>query len=261
MRIPVIRGVIDRRILANFRVAPEAMARVLPSPFRPKLAGGYAIGGICLIRLKALRPRFVPLPWGLGSENAAHRVAVEWDAEGRVHEGVYVPRRDTSSRLNTFAGGTLFPGEHHHARFNVEEKDRQFRVEMRSDDRQARVLVSGHTAEKIPENSVFASLAEASDFFERGSLGYSNTHDADRYDGLELRCDSWRVEPLEIDAIESIYFQDASQFPRGAVEFDCALLMREITHEWHGRADLCCSPAAQTAYQNFTKRSDMPAPP
>ena len=40
MRIPVVRGVIDRRILANFRVDPEVLARVLPQPFRPKLASG-----------------------------------------------------------------------------------------------------------------------------------------------------------------------------------------------------------------------------
>lgn len=64
MRIPVIRGVIDRRILANFRIDPEVMARVLPPPFRPKLAGGYAIGGICLIRLVGIRPRFLPVPLG-----------------------------------------------------------------------------------------------------------------------------------------------------------------------------------------------------
>ncbi len=80
MRIPVIQGIIDRRILANFRIDAAVMAGNLPAPFRPKLAKGYAMGGICLIRLKAIRPRFVPIPWGICSENAAHRIAVEWDA-------------------------------------------------------------------------------------------------------------------------------------------------------------------------------------
>lgn len=128
MRIPVIRGVIDRRILANFHIAPDQMARVLPAPFRPKLKNGCAVGGICLIRLKDIRPRLIPLPWGLRSENAAHRIAVEWDVDGQLQEGVYIPRRDISSRINTWAGGTIFPGTHHHATFTVNESEDHFSV-------------------------------------------------------------------------------------------------------------------------------------
>lgn len=240
MRIPVVRGVIDRRILANFHVDPEVMARTLPPPFRPKLAKGYAIGGVCLIRLKDVRPRFSPFPWGIRSENAAHRIAVEWDVNGEVREGVYIPRRDTDSRLNTWAGGSIFPGIHHHAEFTVEEARDHLSVALRSDDGDTRVLVSGRVADRLPSSSVFPSLDSASDFFEAGSLGYSATPAEGRFDGLELRCEAWRVEPLEVDRIESSYFENEALFPRGSVEFDCALLMRDIDHEWHGREDLCC---------------------
>jgi uncharacterized protein YqjF (DUF2071 family) len=76
MRIPVVKGVIDRRILVNYHVDPAAVADVLPQPFRPKLVNGYAIAGICLIRLKNVRPWFLPINWGLRSENAAHRIAL-----------------------------------------------------------------------------------------------------------------------------------------------------------------------------------------
>jgi hypothetical protein len=90
MRIPVIRGVIDRRILVNYRVAPDVLAPLLPPSFRPKLHGGYGMVGICLIRLRGMRPKFLP-PWlGMSSENAAHRTAVEWDEAGHVRDGVYV---------------------------------------------------------------------------------------------------------------------------------------------------------------------------
>lgn len=240
MRIPVVRGIIDRRILANFHIDPDVMARILPPPFRPKLANGYAIGGICLIRLKALRPRFIPFPWGVRSENAAHRIAVQWDVDGRPQEGVYIPRRDTDSRFNTWTGGTIFPGIHHHASFAVEESDDHFSVAVQSDDGHTRLHVSGTVTDHLPGSSVFASLAEASKFFERGSLGYSATRKDGRYDGLELRCDNWHVEPLDIEKVESSYFEDESRFPRGSVEFDCALLMRGIHHEWHSKKDLCC---------------------
>ena len=48
MRVPVLHGVIERRLLVNYRVAPDALADILPPPFRPKLVDGYAIAGICL---------------------------------------------------------------------------------------------------------------------------------------------------------------------------------------------------------------------
>lgn len=83
MKIPVIRGVIDRRILVNYRVDPEALAPLLPAPFRPQLQRGYGVAGICLIRLRGVRPKFLPSWLGISSENAAHRVAVEWDGDGR----------------------------------------------------------------------------------------------------------------------------------------------------------------------------------
>jgi hypothetical protein len=241
MRIPVMRGVIDRRILANYHIDADVMARFLPAPFRPQLVAGYAIGGICLIRLQQVRPRFVPWTWGISSENAAHRIAVEWDEAGKTRSGVYIPRRDTSSRLNYWAGGALFPGEHHLAKFTVAETPEQLSVALVSDDGQTRVEVVGRVTDQLPASSVFPSLAAASEFFALGSLGYSVTRDVGRYDGLELQCDGWHVEPLAVERIESSFFADESRFPRGSVEFDCALLMRGIEHAWHAQPELCCA--------------------
>src|SRR5262245_46033520 len=117
VKIPVICGLIERRILVNYRVDAAVLAKTLPAPFRPKLVGGFGIAGICMIRLKHIRPRHLP-PWlGISSENAAHRVAVEWDEDSERREGVFVRRRDTNSRLNSLAGGWVFPGVHHHAQF------------------------------------------------------------------------------------------------------------------------------------------------
>ena len=177
MKLPTIRGLIDRRILVNYRVDAEVASRLLPPPFRPKLASGFAMAGICLIRLKQIRPAFVPFPAGIGSENAAHRFAVVWDRDGRQQEGVYIPRRDSSSRLNALVGGRLFPGEHHHAHFDVAETDDRLNVRFVSDDGQARVNVTARLAEQLPADSVFASVQEASKFFEGGALGYSATRD------------------------------------------------------------------------------------
>jgi hypothetical protein len=238
MQIPIIRGIIDRRILVNFRVDAGVLARLLPAPFRPKLVNGAGMAGVCLIRLRDIRPRFLPSFLGISSENAAHRIAVEWDQDGNTREGVFIPRRDTSSRLNTLAGGRLFPGVHHHAAFQVQEHDDRYRIELDSDDRHTRLLVEGHVAHELPPTSIFGSLKEASDFFERGSLGYSVTATPGQFDGLELRSFNWQARPLAVERVESSFFEDRGLFPAGSVAFDCALLMRGVEHEWHGRGRL-----------------------
>jgi hypothetical protein len=243
MRIPVVRGVIDRRILVNYRVEPAVLARLLPAPFRPKVDCGVGMAGICLIRLKNIGPTFFPNWLGISSENAAHRVAVEWDDADGTREGVYVRRRDSDSWLNALAGGRLFPGKHHHATFAIEETADKYAVALRSDDGATTMSVRGRRSDSLPASSVFGSLAEASAFYEAGSLGYSATPDPSRFQGLELRCVNWQVEPLEVEEVRSSYFEDESLFPKGSIEFDCALLMRGIEHEWHGKSDLCCAAA------------------
>jgi len=241
MRQPVLRGVIDRRILANFRVAPEVLSRVLPHPFRPQVVNGYGIAGICLIRLTHIRPRYCPTLLGISSENAAHRIAVEWNVDGQQRSGVFIPRRDTSSWLNAVAGGRMFPGIHHRAHFEVAEDDDHFRVSMDSYDGSAHLTVDGEVSSAFPTTSVFASVEDVSRFFEAGSLGYSPATRNGDFDGLELRTSNWRVEPMVIRRIESSFFGDTSVFPAGSVSFDNALLMRGIDHEWHGRELLCCA--------------------
>ena len=112
---------------------------------------------------------------------------------------------------------------------------------MTSDDGVANIHVSGSVAPTFSDSSVFDSLDSASKFFETGSLGYSDTKTGGKFDGLELQCDNWHVESLNIDSISSSYFEDPSRFPVGSVHFDCALLMKNISHQWHGRPNLCCS--------------------
>ena len=53
--------------------------------------------------------------------------------------------------------------------------------------------------------------------------------------------DRWEVEPLAVTSVRSSFFDDRSVFPAGSIEFDCALLMRGIDHEWRGHPDLCCA--------------------
>lgn len=238
MRLPVIQGTVGRRILANFRVDPGVMQRELPARFRPKLQDGHAVAGICLIRLEHVRPRTSPEIVGLNSENADHRVAVTWVEDDQEREGVFISRRDTNSQINHLLGGRIFPGEHNQALFTVSESESEIRLSMESEDAQVKVRIAGRIGSDLPRSSMFSSLPEASSFFEGGSVGYSVTRDPSRLDGLKLQTAEWRVEPLDVSDVYSSYFSNEIKFPKGTVEFDHALIMRNIEHEWHSADDL-----------------------
>ena len=238
MRPPELQGVIRRRMLVNFRADPEVVRRLLPAPFEPKLHAGQALVGICLIRLEAIRPSGWPAWCGLSSENAAHRIAVEWTEGGERREGVFVPRRHTGSRLNRVAGGRIFPGEQLAARFDVEDAGGVVRLRMRAEDRRTTVEVVGQETDALPADSCFASLAESSAFFAAGSVGYSANHGGARADGLELVTDQWTVKPLQVEAVTSSFFDDRSVFPAGSIRFDHALIMRDIPHRWKALPDI-----------------------
>jgi hypothetical protein len=239
VRIPVLAGIIKRRLLVNFRADAEIVQRLLPFPFRPKLQNEHAVVGVCLIRLEHLRPAGLPWIPGFSSENAAHRIAVEWkDSQGVQKEGVFIPRRDTDALLNRLVGGRLFPGEHHPARFSIIERSSHIDFAMKSVDGSVCVNVAGHEADSLPASSCFASLERASEFFESGNLGYSVTRDGNRMDGLLLSTLDWRVRPLRVETVFSSFFADPKRFPEGSIEFDHALLMRDLRHEWHQADDL-----------------------
>jgi hypothetical protein len=54
------------------------------------------------------------------------------------------------------------------------------------------------------------------------------------FEGLELRIKNWKVSLLEVESVQSSFFDDRSIFPDGSVKFDNALLMKNIEHEWIG---------------------------
>jgi hypothetical protein len=50
-----------------------------------------------------------------------------------------------------------------------------------------------------------------------------------------------------VTRVESSFFDDRSRFSEGSVRFDCALLMRNVRHEWRAREPLRVDCAQDTA--------------
>jgi hypothetical protein len=229
MRLPTTHGYIDRRILVNFTADPEDVRKIIPEPFTPKVYKDKAIVGICLIRLKNIKLKGLPDFVGVSCENGAHRIAVEWDEEGETKEGVYIPRRDTSLRLNTILGGRIFPGKHYLARFNVKESSGKYHIGFTSSDN-TNISIDAKETNHFEPNSIFETLENVSAFFEKGSVGYSPN--GNKYEGLKLQAYIWQVRPLEVTNVHSSFYENENIFPKGSVQFDNALLMTRVEHEW-----------------------------
>lgn len=191
-----------------------------------------------MIRFAGLRPGMVPEWLGLGSENAAQRIAVEWDQESGRKEGVFIPRRDTGSWFNKTLGGRAFPGIFERSSFAVSESRDSVTVKIRRADGTDEVSFEGTVAKTLPATSIFQSTQEAASFLSLGATGYSATRETGHYHGMELHSLNWTVEPMEVASAYSSFFMNKARFPEGSVELDCALLMRNIQHEWHSRPDL-----------------------
>jgi hypothetical protein len=238
MRAPELHTTIERRLLVNYRVDPEVLAAVLPPPFRPATVDGYGVGGICLLRLGAVRPVGVPRRLGLTSENAAHRIAVEWDTPSGPATGVFIPRRETSSRVSALAGGRVFPGWQRHAHFDVREGDGRFEIRVRSHDGLADVEIDAHLSEHPMSGSVFTTVEAASTFFRSAPIGYAATPRDGVYDGVELGTDGWNLEPLHVARVASSFFDDRARFASGTATLDSAFLMSEIATRWRPQPEL-----------------------
>ena len=247
MKAPALAAVMERRILVNYRVDPDLLGSYLPAPFRPALVGDHGVAGICLIRLGRIRPAGLPAGLsaaGLRSENAAHRVAVCWDGPDGPVTGVYIPRRDTSSRLAALAGGRVFPGHMHLARFRADEDGEGCRIQVASRDGNVHIEVKAHRARELAPGSIFPSLDAASDFFRCAPAGSAATPAPGMFDGVELETAGWTLEPLRLDRVASSFFDDRRRFPAGTAEPDSAFLMSGLSTIWHPQPRLHVIAAA-----------------
>lgn len=233
MQISTLRGMIKRRILVNYRADPEAVRRLLPPGFEPKLLWGRALVGVCLIRLESMRPPGFPKALGLPSENAAHRIAATWRGpDGQPQDGVFISKRHTGSALSRWAGERLFPIHQQSARFEVRDDGTRIDFKMKTVDGDGDLQWKGVETESFPSDSVFASLSEASEFYAGGSVGISESSTPGDLHAVRLETANWGVAPMEVKGLVSAYFDDPTRFAAGEIEFDHALIMRDLSHAW-----------------------------
>lgn len=117
------------------------------------------------------------------------------------------------------------------AKFNVEEVDGNYAISFKSSDNTS-ITIEAKKSESFNPNSIFQNLSTVSDFFENGRVGYS-PNGKTKFDGMWLKTDQWKVEALEVKSVSSSFFDNENDFPKESVQFDNALLMTNVEHEWH----------------------------
>jgi len=217
-----VRAQLRRRLLISYRVDPDVAVSLLPAGFRPRIVDGSAVAGVCVLGLESIRPGWSSGRWGLRSENAAHRIAVEWDGPDGVEQGVFIFERHSSAWHPVLFGGRLFPGVHRRARFRIEESGDRYALAM---------AAAGHSLDADVEvggewsSALFASVDEASDFYRSGRIGWSLAHDRRTVEPVALASDSWKVEGARLHHLRSSFFE---ALPAGAAVFDSVVVMRDL---------------------------------
>ncbi|MDQ3641476.1 MAG: hypothetical protein M3450_08450 [Actinomycetota bacterium] len=173
-------------------------------------------------------------------------MAVEWDTPTGPITGVYIPRRDTSSRLVALLGGRIFPGWHQLAHFRAEEGEGSYEVRINSRDGEVAVGVRARRAGDVTAGSVFANVDHASQFFRSAPVGYAATPKAGILDGVKLSTCGWGMCPVELLQVESSFFDDGRRFPGETAVLDSAFLMEGLDTCWSAMPPLVPAAAPDT---------------
>lgn len=227
-----------RRVLLNFRCEPSVARRLVPEPLEIAMQNGAAIVGVCLIRLERLRPKGMPALFVMAAENMAHRIAIRYPAADVMKDGVFIWRRETDRIMMSLLGGRLFPGVQQSADFEVVDNKDVLTMTVLTKHHETDVSFVAKPTSGWKATPAFATFGDASDFLRRGDCGFSCALNGERLEGMRLRTLRWLMTPLAASEVSSAFYENEEKFPRGSVEFDSALLMRGVPHEWHELSDV-----------------------
>jgi len=257
-----ITGVIARRVMLNYRIDQDVAREILPSSFSPQLFHRYAIGGLCLMQFADIEGNFLPVWMGPNTDAVSYRIAVTWEEDGEMKSGHYIPRRESNSFLNRNLGDKAFTGIVSRSKFETTVADKVISMKVVGIDDRSEIEFLGRIESEMPNNSVFSTLEEVSEFLRKDSVGYSpalengyyhGLETTGLYHGIEIDPTEWVVEPMSIGIAESTFFDDRKIFPPGSIEVDSALVMQNVVHSWNSRGPISagCDPRKFCNLQGF----------
>jgi hypothetical protein len=224
-----VQGISTRPILLCYRMTPGTAQGRLPKGARLATVNGFVVGGILGLPSFSHRALGIASRWTC-SYRIVHFLKVTRHQAGTDRDGIFIIRRDTSSRLHAFIGQCR-PVPPHHAHVQFGQPD-EGAVDLRvsSDDAVMQVCLKGHLAPSQPTNSIFSSPAQALESLESAVflLGRNRRNRSSASNGSQRR---WRLQPLAVEETFSSIFHEMDNGSTG-VEFDSAYSIQEVEYVW-----------------------------
>ena len=195
MKIPVpdIRARVVERLIFNFALPPEALARRLPPGLRPAVVHGAAVASFCILDLENVVFGPIPDRMGVRNVNCAHRFAVIDESTGEP--SVYVVERNTNSRLGAFLSSLGFPGKHPWVDARIERDVDAWEVTI-GDLFSARARRAASL-----RSSLFPSLEVFAAFLASGVRSYCPAVKPDTLNVVDLHKEEGAYEALEAERV------------------------------------------------------------
>lgn len=225
-----VRTVFRHCALANFRIEPDALARVLPEPLEPALAHGRAWLSVVIAEMEKLRPVGVPRALGFTYNQIVYRAVV--DCDGR--RGVHFLRSDADSRIMCLGGNLMSFFRFNHGKVDIRPTPSRLRVDANS--RAPRpVVVSAEfdlaaTSGDLPASSVFGSMDESKRFLVELFDAFAPRSGGNAVDLVSIERNDWAVRVVPNTGIYSFMGPDG---PFGsAAELDSVFVVDDLHYRW-----------------------------
>lgn len=250
MKRSTVKGLIDWKILINYKVELSVLQQYLPKPFFPRSIRGFGLVGIAVTKQKGVRSIGRPAPLGLNAMLVEHQAAVTWEDGGRLRHGLYIPRRDTSSLLQLMMGDRLSGGLHHLARIRARIRQDRYVVSMRGMNQEGvRAKLMAKLTDRFPMGSVMKELETAVSFFESGKVAYSPLYKHSIFEGVEWNAQDFSIQPLRVERLEGNYWEEIAGFPKKSIFFDHAILIQGAPYQWNHMPELI-APRSHKIFSN-----------
>lgn len=213
-------GHLVRRIMINYRVELSVIRERLPTPFQPRVIGGYGVAGLdwCWLVPKSRWRRKASLM-------LCHRIEAMVPHDNRQRVGAYVLRCDVAPTIGSTSLRTIFPAVTHRTPLSWEVTEDGVHHLRMGRRQHPQIQIRAQESHRFPFDTIMSELDLASAFFERGKAWFAPKYGRTLFAQRNWVFDQWHVHPLRIDRLEAPYFRRVMRLPKRACFFDHALLM------------------------------------
>ncbi|HEV2375494.1 MAG TPA: DUF2071 domain-containing protein [Streptosporangiaceae bacterium] len=221
--------VFRRCLLANYAIAPDALAAVLPQPLVPDLAADSAWLSVVIADMARMRPAGIPASLGVSYRQVVYRAVVRCGRD----RGVYFLRSDADSRFMNAGGNLLSFFRFHYAPVTWTHDVDGDRVRVLSRSGSADIdMVLGPAAPAGPAAvGAFPGLAGAKEHLVNL---FSAFHPRDGHiDVVDIERSDWPITITPAVRAHCAFLEGAGPFPTGASHLDSVFLVTDLPYYWH----------------------------